>query len=117
MSPVTYIPLCFLSTPHNLIRASHRIQIPKILVELSVGKSVRNPDLHTLLVGVLIGTATLKAIWQHLLKCKMCLLCDSAITLLCGFSRETFTPVQMFTAAPILAVKTWKQLKCLSIGE
>lgn len=86
-------------------------------MELSVGKSVGNPDLHTLLVGVLIGTATLKAIWQRLLKCKMCIPCDSAMILLHVFSRETFAPVQMFTAALILAVKNWKQLQCLSIGD
>lgn len=86
-------------------------------MELSVGKSVGNPDLQTPLVGVLIGIATLKANWQHLLKWKMCIPCDSAIILLHVFSRETSAPVRMFTAALILTVKNWKQLKCLSIGE
>lgn len=110
---------CFASSPppHNLISASHRVQIPKILMELSVGKTVGNPDLQTLLVGVLIGTVTLKANWQRLLKWKMCIPCDSAIILLHVFSRETSAPVQMFTEVLILTVKNWKQLKCLSIGE
>lgn len=93
------------SPPHHLISASHRIQIPKILVELSVGKRVGNPDSHTLLVGVLTGTATLEAVWQHLLTRKMCIPCDSAITVLHIFSRETVARVQMFTAALILSAK------------
>lgn len=103
--------------PRNLSRASHTIRIPKILVEFSVGKSVGNPDLHTLLVGVLICTATLKAIWQCLWKCKMCMPCDSAIILLHVFSGRPFTHVQMFTAALITIVKNWKQLTSLSVGE
>lgn len=103
--------------PRHLISASHRIQIPKILVELSIGKSVGSPDMHTLLVGALIGTATLEAIWQHLLKCKTCTHCDSAVTVLSIFSRETVARVLMFTAASIIRVKNWKQLKCLSVGE
>lgn len=101
----------------HLISASHRIQIPKILVELIVGKSVRNPDLHTLLVGVLIGTATLEAIWQPLLKCKMCIPCDSAITVFHVFSGETVARVQTFAGALIIIVKYRKQLKCLLIGQ
>lgn len=36
------------SPPHHLISGSHRIQIPKILVELSIGKRVGNPDSHIL---------------------------------------------------------------------
>lgn len=93
------------SPPHHLISALHRIQIPKILVELSIGKRVGNADLHTLLAGVVIGTATLEAAWQHLLSCKVCIPCDSAVTVLHIFSRETAAHVQTFTAAPVLSAK------------
>ena len=102
--------------PRHLISASHRIQIPKILVELSIGKSVGNPDMHTLLVGALIGTATLEAIWQHLLKCKTCTPCDSAVTVLHVFSRETVAHVQMFAAASIIRVKNWTTQMSVSRG-
>lgn len=99
-----HIFLCFLSTPspHQCLA-----QDPdsKNTCGIKRWQEGGNPDSHTLLVGVLIGTSHFGGSLAASVNRKMCIPCDSAITVLHIFSRETVARVQMFTAALILSAK------------
>ena len=64
-----------------------------------------------------------KTVWQFLTKLSIFLPYDPAVALLAIYLNElktylhTNTCTWMFTAALFLIAKTWRQLRCLSVGE
>ena len=81
----------------------------------------RKGDFPTWLVGIRIGTATMKIVWRFLKKLKIELPYDPAIPFLGIYVDKTITQkdrcTPVFIAALFTVAKTWKQRKCLWTDE
>ena len=83
----------------------------------------RNWNSHTLLVGLQIGTATIKNSMERLIKVRIDLPYDSAISLLGIYPKDLKTHIRkdictpVFIAALFAVARTRKQLKCPTIND
>ena len=82
-----------------------------------------NRNCHSLLVGIQNSPDTLEDSWQFLTKLNILLPDDPAIIPLSNYLKElkiyvyTKTHTWRFIAALSIITKTWKQPRCLSVGQ
>lgn len=96
---------CFLSAPiTSLMSLTQRIQIPKILVKC--WQECGEIQTWTHCRGSINWFSHFEGNLAASIKMQKCLPCDSAITLLYIFSRETYARMQWFTLHLITIVKS-----------